>query len=88
MFLFLGNFLQAQKMHHFDLRHFNLGFTMGANLGRYKMTTFPNNYDDETKTTLRLVDVIAKPGFNIGLITNVKIMNNIDVRLLPSVSLE
>ena len=86
--LFLGNFLQAQRMHHFDVRKFNLGFTMGANLGRYKMTSFPNSFDEDTQTILKSVQVVAKPGFTIGLITNLKIINNIDIRLLPSVSLE
>ena len=32
--------------------------------------------------------MVGKPGFNIGLITNLRIINNIDIRLMPSVSLE
>ncbi|MCB9235092.1 MAG: PorT family protein [Bacteroidia bacterium] len=71
-----------------DLRPFNLGFTMGMNLGGYDMTSTLNQFDPDIKVLLRRVELIRKPGINLGLITNLKLHNNIDFRFLPSVSLE
>ncbi len=84
----LGAELKAQRFHAFDKRKFNLGFTMGMNIGRYNMTSFTNLIDPESNSLLKRVNMYAKPGFNIGLITSFKIMNNMDFRFTPSVSLE
>ena len=78
----------GQKTHHFDVRKFNLGFTMGMNYGDYNMTSFTPQVDEETGVRLRKVVLKGKPGFNIGLITSFKLHNNIDLRFIPSVSLE
>lgn len=80
--------LSAQRMHHFDVRDFNLGFTMGLNLAGYDMTAHPNQFDERTGRHLRQVQLIRKPGIYLGLITNLKLADNFDLRFLPSVSLE
>lgn len=78
----------GQKTHHFDYRDFNLGFTMGLNLAGYDMTAQINQTDPETGKYLESIKLIRKPGIYLGLITNLKISNNFDLRFLPSVSLE
>ena len=80
--------LKAQRMHYFDTRQFNLGFTMGLNYGGYDMTSQVNQVDPSTQRLLYRVELIRKPGIYLGLITNMNIANNVDLRFMPSVSLE
>lgn len=80
--------LKAQRMHYFDTRDFNLGFTMGLNYGGYDMTSQINQVDSKTGRLLYSVELVRKPGIYLGLITNMKIANNVDLRFQPSVSLE
>jgi hypothetical protein len=87
MLLFAGQVF-GQRMHHFDVRKFNLGFTMGLNVAGYNMTVQNNQYDEQSNQLLKSVDLVRKPGIYLGLITNLKLHNNIDVRFLPAVSLE
>lgn len=79
---------QQAKFHPFDIRKFNLGFTMGLNVARFDMTNQINQKDPSTKALLKDVEMVAKPGIYLGLVTNFKLHNNIDLRFLPSVSLE
>lgn len=79
---------QLASFHHFDIRKFNLGFTMGLNVARFDMTNQINQKDPQTKAFLKDVEPVAKPGIYLGLVTNFKVIDNIDVRFLPSVSLE
>lgn len=84
----LSSFGQLTNFHHFDVRKFNLGFTMGLNVARFDMTNQINQRDPNTKSLLLDVEPVSKPGIYLGLVTNFKVINNIDVRFLPSVSLE
>ncbi len=79
---------QHPTSHHFDMRNWNLGFTMGLNYARFDVTHMIDLYDPEIDVTLRTIKMIPKPGIYLGLVTNVNLHNNIDFRFLPSVSLE
>lgn len=61
---------------------------MGLNYSSYKMTSQLNTYDAISGQTVRYVDLEPKPGIYLGLITNLKIIDNIDLRFIPSVTLE
>jgi hypothetical protein len=84
----LGNALNAQTSHYFDYRKFNLGFTMGLCVASYDMTAQINQYDSQTGRVLARVELVNKPGIYLGLITNMKLAEHWDLRLMPSVSLE
>jgi hypothetical protein len=88
MLLALAGLLPAQRMHHFDIRKMNLGFTMGLAVAGYDMTDQINQTDPATGWVLKSVDVVRKPGIYLGLISSLKLSNNFDFRFLPSVSLE
>lgn len=75
-------------MHHFDVRKVNLGFTMGLAYAGYDMTHQINQTDPKTGRFLQSVELVRKPGIYLGLVTNLKISDNFDVRFLPAVSLE
>lgn len=78
----------AQTSHYFDYRPFNLGFTMGLNLASYDMTAQINQFDPSSGKIVVNVEQINKPGIYLGLITNLKLADHWDLRVLPSVSLE
>lgn len=78
----------GQRIHHFDVRNFNLGFTMGLAYAGYDMTAQINQRDPSTGWVLKKVELVRKPGIYLGLVTNLKIADNLDVRFLPSVTLE
>ena len=80
--------LKSQSIHYFDLRDFNLGFTMGLGYAGYDMTNQINQLDPRSGRFLKNVEMVRKPGIFLGLITNVKITNLIDLRFMPAVSLE
>lgn len=80
--------LPAQTSHYFDYRPFNLGFTMGMCVAAYDMTSQINQWDPSTGRVVSRVEMIAKPGVYLGLITNLKLGEYFDLRFMPSVSLE
>jgi hypothetical protein len=72
----------------FDNRKFNLGFTMGLNLSKTKLTYGSVNYSKKKAEGLKYVDASNIVGINIGMITNFRINNNWDFRFVPCVSLQ
>jgi len=79
---------QAQYNTHFDQRKFNLGFTMGLNIADVKLEYGGFNYSDPQFGELKDINVYPSPGFNIGLITNIKLHRNFDLRFIPQVALQ
>lgn len=65
-----------QKSHYF-------GITLGLNSSRFKPFRSKNFLDSDT---IRIVESINGPGFNLGIITNLKIGNYFDLRFLPTLS--
>ncbi|MFN0204609.1 MAG: porin family protein [Bacteroidia bacterium] len=76
----------AQYRHHYDHKRFNFGFMMGISYNRYLMKSHRNIFDDGR--LLEEVDIIPKPGLNIGMINNLMINDKMCVRFIPAVSLE
>lgn len=85
--LFIGFQLFAQDNKHYDWRKFNLGFTMGMNYSMVRM-----DYADLENNPRRpgLKDIVVKPipGINLGMISNLRIVDMLDLRFIPSVSLQ
>jgi hypothetical protein len=82
--------LQAQELWHarnYDRRKFNLGFTLGINLANVKFKYGDLVLNNRRNEGLRDISATIAPGFFIGLIANVKLFRNWDLRFVPSVSL-
>lgn len=79
---------KAQRIHHFDVRPFNLGFTMGLGVAGYDMTHQINQVDPRTGRFLNSVSLVRKPSIYLGLITSLKLTDHLDIRFQPSVTLE
>jgi len=52
------------------------------------MTSQINQVDPRSGRLLYRVELVRKPGIYLGLISNLKLTNNFDIRFMPSVSLE
>jgi hypothetical protein len=65
-----------QKTHYF-------GITLGLNSSRFKPF---RSKDFLNSDSIRIVESVNGPGFNLGIITNLKIGNYFDLRFLPTLS--
>lgn len=80
--------IKGAKMytHHFDLRKFNMGFQMGYNHCSYKVKS--GGMVTDQGIILDRVEAHDQPGINLGMIMNMNLMNNLNIRAIPAVSLE
>lgn len=80
--------IKGRKMytHHFDLRNFNMGFQMGYNHCSYKVQDLGTVTDDGI--ILDRIEPHDQPGINLGMIVNLNLHNNLNIRIIPAVSLE
>lgn len=72
--------------HPFDQKKFNFGFQMGLNFNDYKFKQSYGVWDQGEY--LDRIELKAKPGFTLGMISNVNLHNNLNIRFIPAISLE
>jgi hypothetical protein len=67
----------------FSIKPYYFGITLAYNQSNYKVF-----YSDEfiLNDSIRTVQSITGPGFNLGIVTNLKLGNYFDLRLLPTLS--
>ena len=88
-FCFLSTSVQGQNARgnynflDFQQKPYYFGITLGFNRANYRVfhsSTFINNPDVET------AESVSGPGFNLGIVTNLKIGDYFDFRVLPTLS--
>jgi hypothetical protein len=72
----------------YDLRKWNLGFTMGLNMAYVRYLQGMNAPDPIKKDLVSRIKVQPQMGINLGLITNIKLHRYLDLRFIPAVSLQ
>jgi len=72
----------------FDRRRFNLGFSIGMNLTDVDMHIGKLEYDRRTNAGMQRIKIGTVPGINLGIINNVRLTRNLDLRFIPAVSLQ
>ncbi len=77
---------QTYGKHPFDFKTFNLGFLMGLTYNSYNLKQQINIVEDGD--TLKNIELLGRPGINLGMIANLNLHNQISVRLIPTISLE
>ncbi|REH46544.1 putative protein-translocating porin PorT [Tenacibaculum gallaicum] len=65
------------KLPSFDKPLFHYGFYLGANNNDYKISYAPSDFDDAE------IEVESSIGFNVGLIADLRLHNNINLRFEP-----
>jgi hypothetical protein len=78
----------AQYNLYYDLRSFNLGFSMGANYSQVKIQYNNLSYATPSSQAPSQVLIEGIPGINLGLIMNKKLHQYFDARSVLSVSLQ
>jgi hypothetical protein len=81
--------IHAQRSHSFNYESFSskayyFGITLGYNTSRYHI-----QHDESfiLNDTVRVLESVRGPGFNLGIVTNIKFGKNFDLRLnLPTLS--
>ena len=72
----------------YDVRRFNLGFSIGMTVADMKVAMNElNDYNPDKHSGLRRLVARPMPGINLGLITNLKLAKLWDLRFIPAVSL-
>ncbi len=67
----------------FQQKPYYFGITLGYNSSRFK----PFNSDQFLQSdSIRVVESASGPGFNLGIVTNLKMGDNFDFRFLPTLS--
>ncbi|WP_299623828.1 porin family protein [uncultured Tenacibaculum sp.] len=68
---------RIENLPNFDKRLIHYGFYLGLNTNGFKVSYRPSNFPDAQ------VDVVSDVGFNVGLIGDLKLHNNINLRFEP-----
>ena len=71
------NFLDFQQKPYY------FGITLAYNYSDFKVLRSPEFLRNDS---IRTVEAVSGPGFNLGIVTNLKIGDHFDVRLLPTLS--
>ncbi|MFN7117420.1 MAG: outer membrane beta-barrel protein [Saprospiraceae bacterium] len=86
----IGQFAYAQKFgadsynfREFDQKSYYFGITLGYNTSSYKPF---RSKDFINSDSILGVESLTGPGFNLGIVTNLKIGNYFDLRFLPTLS--
>ncbi|MCI4670740.1 MAG: PorT family protein [Bacteroidia bacterium] len=85
----LGKTASAQNYrnaHPFDFKRFNLGFLMGFTYNSYNLKEQINI--EENGVLLRRIEMLPRPGMNLGMISNLKLHKQVSLRFIPTISLE
>ena len=79
---------QSYGIHPFDSKKkpFNLGFIMGLNYNSYNLKEQINIC--EGSICLNEIEVLPKLGLSLGMISNLRVADQISLRFVPTVSLE
>ena len=83
-----GSAMGQMFAHQYDIRRFNLGFMLGANMSYVKVQYGALAPFSSKPGDVRSVDILPTPGINIGMITNLNLGYNWDLRFIPQVSLQ
>lgn len=67
----------------FDQKSYYFGITLGYNTSGYKPF---RSKDFINSDSILAIESIGGPGFNLGIVTNLKIGSNFDLRFLPTLS--
>lgn len=74
---------RVQNLPKYDKQKFHFGFLLGINVTDFTIRRIPefNKLD-----SLYVVESSKQTGFNIGIVTNLKLTNNLDLRFIPDLA--
>ncbi|MCF8331109.1 MAG: PorT family protein [Bacteroidales bacterium] len=79
--------LQAQKpknLPRYDQKKFHFGFTLGFNTMDFRVT--PVDKSKMVSDSVILIEPVPEPGFNIGIVSSMRLHKYLDIRFVPTLS--
>jgi hypothetical protein len=76
---------KIKNLQDFDERKYHFGFLLGYNSSDFVITHRPGNLPFDTTLAIRNY---RKPGFNLGIISSLKLTNGVRLRFLPSLAFQ
>ncbi|MFO8054801.1 MAG: porin family protein [Bacteroidales bacterium] len=73
-----------KNLPRYDQQKFHFGFTLGINTMDFSATPVPDS--DRISDTVLVMEPVAKPGFNIGIVSSMKLAKYLDIRFVPTLS--
>lgn len=81
------NLVSAQKplnLPRYDQQKFHFGFTLAFNSMDFRVTPVEEN--KQVSDTIMLLEPVSQPGFNIGIVSSMKLDKYLDLRFVPTLS--
>ena len=86
-FLFLGDksfsqrYKKSQNLARYDYQKIHFGFTLGINELNFNLQ---KNSNTITNDTLKTIYTKSQKGFNLGIVSNLRLGNYTDLRFVPA----
>ncbi len=77
--------IKTENLPNFDLHRFHFGFLLGYNTSDFFMRMKP---DAPFTDSVLVVDHVAQPGFNLGIVASFNMTPNLSLRFIPSLSFQ
>jgi hypothetical protein len=75
--------LKVKNLEKYDKQWIHFGFLLGINTTDFKITRAPDFYKSDSVLS---VEADGQAGFNLGIISNLHLHNNLDLRFTPTLS--
>jgi hypothetical protein len=79
------NSVTLENLQHFDKAKFHFGFILGYNKADFFMDIKPNTFASDS---LLGIELLSKPGFNLGIVSSWNITPLLKLRFLPTLSFQ
>lgn len=73
----------VKNLEKYDRQWIHFGFLLGYNKTNFKVTRSPNLIRSDS---VLAINAVGKAGFNLGIITNLHLGNNFDLRFVPNLA--
>jgi hypothetical protein len=74
---------QVKNLEKYDKAWLHFGFLLGTNKTDFKLVRSDNFYKSDSA---QIVQADGQAGFNIGIISNIRIIDNLDFRFIPDIA--
>jgi hypothetical protein len=77
--------VKMENLQNFDLRKFHFGFLLSYNTSDFYIRNAPSSPFSDS---LKVLDHLRQPGFNLGIVASINLNKNISLRFLPGLSFQ
>ncbi|MFO8087654.1 MAG: porin family protein [Bacteroidales bacterium] len=75
---------RPMNLPRYDQQKFHFGFTLGFNTMDFRVT--PVEKSQQVSDSIMLIEPVSEPGFNIGIVSSMKLHEYLELRFVPTLS--